>query len=189
MRVRRYQCGKCNRDITSKFLFDGLVFDRDYYRKKMEETRQRKKQLKQREQTMLAESRSEAATLEAADLNSVSGLIEALNGLTSGIDTKLLLQLKNQFDLSQYQQHVLKHIDEIPMDIRDIPELIKNRRRDLIYRFVAAIFLAHDGKIDIEQEGEKLWVKTHVDRQGQTISGEIEGTDQIQRPLGPAASW
>ena len=138
---------------------------------------------------MLAESRSEFADMKAADLNTVPGLVGALNGLTSGIDAKLLLQLKNQFDLGQYQQHVLKHIDEIPTDIRDIPELIKNRRRDLIYRFVAVIFLAHEGKIDIEQEGEKLWVKTHVDRQGQTISGETEGTDRIQRPLGPVASW
>ena len=138
---------------------------------------------------MLVESRSEVVDMEAADLNTVPGLVDALNGLTCRIDTKLLLQLKNQFDLAQYQQHILKHIDEIPTDIRDIPELIKNRRRDLIYRFVAVIFLAHEGKIDIEQEGEKLWVKTHVDRQGQTISGEIEGTDRIQRPLGTVASW
>jgi len=189
LNIRRYSCKKCGGDINSRFLFDGIVFDSDYYRRKMIESRQRKKQLKKRVQKMLAECRSDAALLQAADLTEVPDLVEALNGLTCGIDTKLLLQLKNQFDLGKYQQHIIKQLDEVPTDIRDIRELIKNRRRDLIYRFVAIIFLAHEGKVDIDQEDQKLWVKRHANQQGQNISGKIEGTDRFERPVGTATSW
>jgi len=39
LHVRRYQCRHCGGDIASKFLFDGLVFDADYFRQKMSESR------------------------------------------------------------------------------------------------------------------------------------------------------
>jgi chromatin segregation and condensation protein Rec8/ScpA/Scc1 (kleisin family) len=109
--------------------------------------------------------------------------------METALDTKLLVQLKNRFDLDRYQKHVLKHVDEIPTDIRDIPPLIKEKRRDLIYRFVAIIFLDHEGKVDIEQKGLKLWVKTHADRQGQDIPGEAEEIDRFEGHMGTAASW
>jgi rubredoxin len=83
--VRRYRCRKCGRDINSRFLFEGIVFDRNYYRTKMAESRQREKQLKQRMRKMLAESRSNATFLQAAGLREVPGLIEALNSLTYGL--------------------------------------------------------------------------------------------------------
>ena len=36
--VRRYQCGQCGAEIRSRFLFDGLVFDAEYFRQKMAES-------------------------------------------------------------------------------------------------------------------------------------------------------
>ena len=56
--VRKYRCRQCGRDVTSRFLFDGLVFDREYFRHKMLESRQRRKELRERVRQMLAESRS-----------------------------------------------------------------------------------------------------------------------------------
>ena len=41
LRVRRYQCQKCGADVTSRFLFEGLVFDTDYFWLKVAESRQR----------------------------------------------------------------------------------------------------------------------------------------------------
>jgi hypothetical protein len=37
LKVRRYRCSKCGSDITSRLLFDGLVFNVTYFRQKMAE--------------------------------------------------------------------------------------------------------------------------------------------------------
>jgi len=77
MRIRRYLCKDCGGDITSKFLFDGIVFNPDYFRQKMSESRQRKKQQRERVRQMLAESRSANLQLAQVDLDAMPGLMDA----------------------------------------------------------------------------------------------------------------
>ena len=158
LRVRRYQCKKCGGDVTSLFLFKGVVFDADYFRQRMAQSRQRKNQQRQRVQDMLAQCRSEPLVLEAPDLNSVPGLVDALNALTQGIDEKMLIELKSKFDLNRYQAHIKSYLDTEPTDLREIPPLIDNLRRDLIWRFIAAIFLDHAGLIHVCQQGSTILV-------------------------------
>ena len=167
--------------MTSLFLFKGLVFDAEYFRQRMAQSRQRKNQQRQRVQDMLAQCRSEPLVLEAPDLNSVPGLTDALNALTQGIDEKMLIELKSKFDLDRYQQHICHYINDEPINLRDIQALIENTRLDLIWRFVAVIFLEHQHSVDIEQEGENIWVKKHVDRQRQSFSGEAEDVNGLKR--------
>ena len=92
LRVRRYQCKDCGSDIESRFFFDGVVFDADYFREKMAESRQRKQEQRERVRQMLAESRSGDLPLEQADLSGVPGLLEALDALTVGFDDGLALE-------------------------------------------------------------------------------------------------
>ena len=159
LRTRRYQCSKCGNDISSVFLFDGLVFDSQYFSIKMAESRQRKKELKQRVREMLAQCRSEPLTLDAPDLNSVPDLIEALNGLTNGIEASLPIEFKDKFDLNLYQRHIESFLDSLgEANLRDIPPLIENLRLDLIWKFIAAIFLDHAGLIDVYQQDNNIWV-------------------------------
>ncbi len=35
LRTRRYRCSRCGGDIVSRFLFNGLIFDAEYFRQKM----------------------------------------------------------------------------------------------------------------------------------------------------------
>ena len=158
LRVRRYQCRKCGSDIKSMFLFDGLVFDSRYFCRKMAESRKRKKQQRQRVQEMLAQCRSGPLALEAHDLNSVPGLIDALNGLTTGTEVSIPVELKGKFDLNRYQRHIKSYLDTEPTDLREIPPLITNLRLDLIWRFIAAIFLDHAGMINVYQQDRNIWV-------------------------------
>ena len=158
LRVTRYQCKKCGSDIISTFLFRGVVFDTGYFRQRMAESRQRKKQQRQRVQEMLNQCRSGPLTFEAPDLNSVPGLIDALNGLTAGIEVPASVELKSKFDLNRYQRHIKSYLDTEPTDLRQIPPLIENLRRDLIWRFIAAIFLDHAGLISIHQQGQHILV-------------------------------
>jgi len=185
LRVRRYQCRDCGADIISKFLFDGLVFDPDYFRQRMEESRKRRKEQREQVRQMLAESRSGDLPLDHADLGSVPGLVDALNALSAGMDEAIAVEAREKFDLKAYESHVQAHIHDLPLSLTDIPPLSENPKKDLIWRFIAVIFLAHAGIVDIWQDGQKIMVIKHeANREGQDISGESENADGLERPLG-----
>ena len=182
LRIRRYRCRRCGADVASRFLFDGLVFDAEYFRQKMAEHRQKKKEQTERVRRMLAESRSPALDMSgAADLTAVPGLLEALNGLTSDLGAGIVIQRGKDFDLERYESHLQAHICEFPVSLEEIPSLGKDGRKDRIWRFVAAIFLAHASQIDIWQEGETIMVMKHeAHGEGQDLPGGLEAVDGFQ---------
>ncbi len=185
VRVRRYQCRDCCADIESRFLFDGLVFDADYFRAKMAESRQRKQEQRDRVRQMLAESRSGNLVLEHADLSGVPGLLEALNALTAGLDDSVAVECRGQFDLRIYESHVQAHLRDYPVNLAGMPPLGENLRKDLIWRFIAVIFLAHAGVVDVWQDSQKIMVRRHeIDREGQDVSGESESPDGVEGLVG-----
>ncbi len=185
LRVRRYLCQDCGGEIVSKFLFDGAVFNADYFRQKMHESRQRKKQQRERVRQMLAESRSADLPLPPVDLNTVPGLLNALNGLTVGLEAEFAVAPRDHFDLKRYERHIQAHIQEFPVSLLDIPPLSENARKDLIWRFIAVIFLAHTGVIDIWQDGQDIMmIKHEAHTEGCGVPGEFEEADRIKGSLG-----
>lgn len=186
LQVRRYVCKQCCSDITSKFLFDGLVFDRSYFKQRMADSRQRRKERREHVRKMLAECRSDALPLKEVDLESVPGLLDALNSLTTGIDTGFIHELHAKFDLKRYQEHIQDHIQNIPVSLNEIPPLSKEcPRKDRIWRFVALIFLAHTGVADIWQDGwDIMVVKNEINGKGQGVFRELEESDGIEGPVG-----
>jgi len=185
LRVRRYRCKGCGADVASRFLFDGLAFDAEYFRQKMTESRQRKRELRERVRKMLAESRSPHLVAMPADLAAIPGLMDALNGLVVGTDEAARWQPVASSDLKRYQSHVEAHIRDFPIGLDDIPSLTEDARRDLIWRFVAVIFMAHAGLVDVWQEGSTILVMKHeADREGQDVPGDLEAVDGIEGPLG-----
>ena len=180
LRVRRYYCKNCGSEIVSKFVFETLPFEREYFKEKMAESRRRRQEKRQQVREMLAQSRSEALPLDAVDLDSVPGLVAALNSLSQGIDEQMLVELKGKFDLDRYQEHIKAHIEDLPIDLRGIPAIIEDARKDLIWRFIAVIFLEHEGEVEIRQEGQIIWVSKYADRQGQDVSGDIEEVNGIE---------
>ncbi|MFH1615315.1 MAG: hypothetical protein ABIG61_09560 [Planctomycetota bacterium] len=180
LRVRRYYCKDCGSEVTSKFVFETLPFEKEYFKQKMAESRRRKKEQFQQVREMLMQCRSQTISPDAADLNSIPGLLAALNGLTQGIDEQMLIELKSKFDLDRYQEHIKAHIQDFPIDLREIPAIIENTRKDLIWRFVAVIFLEHEREVEIRQDGQTIWVSKYADRQGQDIFGETQKTDGFE---------
>jgi hypothetical protein len=190
LRIRRYQCSKCHTDIKSKFLFDGLIFNVDYFRHKVAESRERKKEQRERVRQMLAECRSSDLPIEAVKLESVPGLVEALNSLVSEIDENVKIELRDEFDLKRYEKHVLRHLQRNPVELEQIPALIENARKDLIWRFIAIIFLAHAGILDVVQHGQEILVMKHeTNRKGQDVLGEPEEPDGIEGSMGGIETW
>lgn len=185
LQVRRYQCKDCGSDIRSRFLFDGLAFDLEYFRQKMAESRQRRSEQRERVRQMLAESRSDTLPLREADLASVPGLINALNALTAGLPESLAVEHRDGFDLHRYEAHIEAHIGDFPLSLAEIPPLIADQRKDLVWRFIAVIFLAHAGVVDVWQECQAIMVIKHeADREGCDVSGESEAVDGVEGLVG-----
>lgn len=183
--VRHYQCSKCGAGIRSRFLFDGLIFDTDYFRQKMVESRQRKREQRERVRQMLAESRSEVIQPPVADLDSIPGLLQALNALTLGLDENVALPQASGFNLKRYQSHIQAHLQPFPITLCEIPPLSENARKDKIWRFVAIIFLAHTGIVDICQDGQDIMVrKNETDTEGSGIPGDVEAVDGFEGAIG-----
>jgi hypothetical protein len=69
--------------------------------------------------------------------------------------------------------------------LTEISPLSENLSKDLIWRFIAVIFLAHAGVVYIWQEGRDIMVKKQeADGEGQDRLGKSEGTDRVEGPMG-----
>lgn len=190
LRIRRYVCGDCGQGIRSRFLFDGLVFDAGYFRQKMAEYRGRKQQLRERVSEMLAGARSGTIEIGPVEAAEHDGLFAALNAMTLEAFAGSLPELRDRFDLSRYQTHIRAHLQTIPINLNQIPPLSEDTRLDRIWRFIAVIFLAHAGLIDVRQEGDMILVmQREVDREGQDIPGDLEEPDGLEGLTGRAAAW
>jgi hypothetical protein len=134
---------------------------------------------------MLAETRSADLPLGAVDLASVPGLLDAINSLTEGLDISIEKESRDEFDLKRYEKHIQAHIRDFPISLVDIPPLSENLRKDLIWRFIAVIFLAHAGIVDVWQEGRGIMVMKHeANPEGQDVLGELEEFDGVEGSVG-----
>lgn len=161
LRVRRYRCRRCGQDVRSRFLFDGLAFDAEYFRAKMAESRYRRTQRRERASRLAVENRSAPLETQEWDLNAAPGLVDALNGLVGGVESLAWLPQPRGFELSRYQRHLQAHIGPEEQSFDALPALDEDRRLDRIWRFVTIIFMAHFGLIDIIQHEQTILVKRH----------------------------
>ncbi len=189
LRVRRHACRDCGGDVRSRFVFEGLAFDAEYFRQKMAEHRQRRQLQRKRVRQMLAESRSPLVFADAADLDSVPGLAEALDALSVIPLESIPFVPRSGFDLRRYETHIAAHLHAIPVELDEIPPLIEDGRLDRVWRFIAVVFLAHAGALDVWQEGMIIKVIKHeTHAEGQGIPGETEESDRVPRPVDRAAA-
>lgn len=162
LRISRYQCRDCGADLPSRFVFDGIVFDAEYFRQKMAEVRDRRKARRTEAARRAAETRSGRIELPVFDWPSVPGLRDALNDLVGCAQPQAWIRGRRAFDLERYERHLQAHIGRIAVSFERIPVLADDRRLDRIWRFIAMIFLFHDGLIDVRQNGAMIMVR-HVD--------------------------
>ena len=190
LRIRRYVCRDCGQDIRSQFLFDGLVFDAEYFRQKMVEHRERKREQRERVQAMLAGTRSGAIALDPMGDSDHAGLYAALNAMSLEAFVSAVPELRDRFDLARYQTHIRAHLQTTPLNLNQIPPLSENTRLDRISRFIAIVFLAHAGYAHVWQEGEIILVmQRETDREGQAIPGDLEEANGDEGSVGRAAAW
>ena len=132
----------------------------------MVEHREHKRQQRERVKRMLAELRSGVIEAGPSDLDAVPDLVAALNALTDCADAELPGAPLVRFDLRRYPSHVCGHVGNEPITFDDLPHLEDDRRLNRIWRFVAIIFLAHSGVLDVRQHEQTIMVvKRETDRE------------------------
>ena len=156
-----YACTKCHRSVPSRFIFDERVFDRAYFRELMRESRERKKRKREEIRQLLAGSRSGALQLlEEPELESIPGLLDDLDEF---IETEAPAYYQPDggdiFNIEKYWTHIQSMLGWDPVLFSTIPPIDDNYRRDKAYRFITLIYMQNDREIDIEQEGNDLFVQ------------------------------
>ena len=161
LRICRYRCRRCGQDVPSRFLFDGKVFDADYFRQRMAESRNRHRHQRTQRREAAVATRSNELVLEPVDEAALPSLAAVLNALvgTGEPDPVLLEQARQAFDLPRYERHVMAHLGERPITLEQITLPDPNRRRAKIGLFVALVFLRHAGRVELWQDGFTIWVR------------------------------
>jgi len=166
-----YACSKCHKIVPSRFLFDERAFDKEYFREMMRSSRRRAKERREEIRRLLAESRSGSLPLlEKPDLASIPGLIEDLNDFIQQNATDIAdfaFDTAPRFRMDEYREHILSILGWSGMLFSNMAPLIREYRRDKIWRFMTLIYMQQDCEVDITQYGNDLLVqKVHheVDR-------------------------
>jgi hypothetical protein len=155
-----YACSNCNQTVQSRFLFDERIFDAEYFREMMRESRTRAKRKREEVKRLLAGSRSDPLSfMEPPCLESIPGLSEALN---SFIGAEMagggIYVPKSGFRMADYRSHILSLLGVGSRLFSDIAPLMEDSRRDKVWRFVTLIFMAQDREVELTQYGRDILV-------------------------------
>jgi hypothetical protein len=127
----------------------------------MQQARDRERKKREELKAILSSSRSDnLILLEEPCLDSIAGLTEALNGFigteVSGVQDFLS---RPGFSLEDYRGHLLSVIGNRSVLFSDITPLIKDWRKDKIWRFVTLIFMRQDREVMLTQDGLDILVE------------------------------
>ena len=171
-RVLHYICSSCGKIIPSKFLFDERLFDPDYFREKMRESRIKKQEKRNLFKALLADSRSGPLFLtNLPDLESIPGLLGELESFVGSMESLNLQDFTGRelFRMDDYRQALL---DGIPagclIRFSVIPPICENRRLDRVRKFITLVFMDQAHEIELTQLENDLMVERfdETDREG-----------------------
>lgn len=153
-RICHYWCPTCRKPIRSHFSFDARVFDADYFREMMRESRARKDAKVEEIRRLLAESRSQP-------LHACSDFSDVLPAFTADLDRYVAVPVvmeevvatsRSAFDMLTYRQHILDLVQGCVVEFEGISAVVEDGRLDRVYRFIAAVFMEQDGLLQIVQD-------------------------------------
>jgi len=156
-----YYCGSCWNTVRSKFLFDGRVFDREYFRDAMREYRERARKKRLEIARLLTKARSEDLVFDGSlDLESVPGLLENLDAFVNeSVAHDFWVELKQPFNMSRYRDHILSVLSWDGVLFSDIHPLVADSRSDRAFRFVTLVYLDHEREVELSQDGDDIFIQ------------------------------
>jgi len=162
-----YVCCGCKKTVTSMFLFDEKLFDKQYFKEMMRVSRARIQKRREEIRRFLAESRSGTLQLmEEPQLESIPGLLHDLDDFVQpdalGI-SDFTFDTASDFKLNDYREHILDVLGSDSLLFSDITPLIDNIRTDKIRRFMTLIFMQNDREVELTQYGCDIVVERTAD--------------------------
>lgn len=158
-----YACARCHRSVPSRFIFNERVFDKEYFREMMRGARDRRKRKRKEIQRLLAESRSKTLVfMEEPALEKIPSLLYDLDEFIEGENLEFsvtIFENEDIFNIEKYWSHIQSMLGWEPIHFSEIPPIDDDYRRDRAYRFITLIYMQNDRKVDIEQEGNDLFVQ------------------------------
>lgn len=159
LKVCHYWCPRCRQPVRSFYCFEARVFNAAYFREKMQVSRERKRREQEVSRQTLRHTHSDPIVMcEPMSIDQVPGLEMDLNAIiASVVPAELRKAVAEQFDPEAYRRHLMGLVQGCIVEFEGISKLIGDAKLDKIFRFVTAIFLEHEGLLEIEQiEGGRL---------------------------------
>ena len=164
-KMLHYACGKCGRTVPSRFLFDEIAFDNNYFTLKMQESRAHRRQRRREVAAMLAAARSEELPFTAIEEFCLpSGLEKDLNDLVGSVPAVMLLTDltgESEYRMEQYRDLILSRLNNCLIQFTAIPALCPNPRMDRSRRFMTLIFMEQAREVWLEQQGTEILVASY----------------------------
>jgi hypothetical protein len=160
-----YACSSCHKIVPSRFIFDERVFDAEYFREMMQDSRKRAMVKKEEVRRLLAESRSGALTLmEEPQFDAIPELFKDLDMFIQNNACQFsdeAFDLKTGFDMIPYRTQVLSLLSQSSLRFSDVSTQMGDCRRDRVRRFITLIFMDNDREIYLQQYGNDLLIRRH----------------------------
>ncbi len=155
LRVCRYWCPHCRVPVRSQFRLDAHIFDAEYFREKMRESRVHEQERVNAVVRMLANARSSPVTGMSAqnqELTSLASDVERFLHFGQAEENIIPATDPAQFDMARYRQHLHDLVDGCVVAFDGVSQLSPDPRRDRVWRFIAAVFMDQEGTLCIHQE-------------------------------------
>ena len=93
----------------------------------------------------------------------VPGLGDALDSFVGSVATLPLREfaVDDVFDIDQYRNVILQSLIGFSVWFDALPRVSADARIDRVRRFVALVYLEHEGRVDLAQYGERIVVSRH----------------------------
>ena len=163
-----YVCTNCGVTVRSHFLFDEKLFNAQYMREKMSESRERKRRRREEIRLLLAASRS--SDLQVVDFPSVDAVdqlsaeLDQFVGRETTSDAAEFIA-NDEFRLEAYRQAILSRLDGCSTRFDAFPAVCSDRRLDQVRRFMALLFMEQAREVWLEQRGSTIVVMRYeIDR-------------------------
>ena len=161
-RTFHYACSRCKKTNPSRFIFDERIFDRKYFSRMMQASREKAKKKKEEMIKFLTEVRSgELPLLQEPCLESVPGLIADLDhfvGADEADDTGFAVD--SGFMMDDYRSHILSALGCGSRMFSSINRISRNPHEDRIWRFITLVFMQHEREVELTQYDNDLLIES-----------------------------
>lgn len=155
-RIYHYWCPRCLSTVRSFYCFDAKVFDADYFREMMRESRERKEVRIEELRALLAGARSSPVSADCPmdrGLSEFQGDLDRIVGIPVAVFASTILK-RPAFDLDLYRRHIQGLVQGCVVNFEGISALVQDAHLDRVFRFIAVVFMDQEGLLEIQQEAD-----------------------------------